>query len=85
MPHHVSQKIPSYNLRMATDSLRQNWGKVRAGGAWREWWRRFLVRFAISSCDTLSFVPLIVVGGVFGREIKELYSMYTLYIDRMWW
>lgn len=26
VPHHVSVAIPSYNLRMAHDSLRQNWG-----------------------------------------------------------
>jgi fatty acid desaturase len=28
VPHHVSPKIPWYNLRKATDSLRQNWGEV---------------------------------------------------------
>ena len=27
VPHHVSSKIPWYNLRAATDSLRSNWGK----------------------------------------------------------
>lgn len=26
VPHHVSSKIPWYNLRKATDSLRENWG-----------------------------------------------------------
>lgn len=26
VPHHVSTAIPSYNLRMAHESLRQNWG-----------------------------------------------------------
>lgn len=26
VPHHVMSKIPWYNLRAATDSLRQNWG-----------------------------------------------------------
>ena len=26
VPHHVSTAIPSYNLRMAYDSLKQNWG-----------------------------------------------------------
>jgi acyl-lipid omega-6 desaturase (Delta-12 desaturase) len=26
VPHHLSTAIPSYNLRMAHDSLRQNWG-----------------------------------------------------------
>lgn len=29
VPHHVNSKIPWYNLRKATDSLRQNWGEVR--------------------------------------------------------
>lgn len=28
VPHHVNSKIPWYNLRAATDSLRQNWGEV---------------------------------------------------------
>jgi fatty acid desaturase len=28
VPHHVNSKIPWYNLRSATDSLRQNWGQV---------------------------------------------------------
>ncbi|GIL92555.1 hypothetical protein Vretimale_18971 [Volvox reticuliferus] len=27
VPHHVSSKIPWYNLRKATNSLRQNWGE----------------------------------------------------------
>ncbi len=26
VPHHVSSKIPWYNLRAANDSLRKNWG-----------------------------------------------------------
>ena len=30
VPHHVNSKIPWYNLRSATDSLRQNWGQVGA-------------------------------------------------------
>ena len=29
VPHHVASKIPWYNLRMANDSLRKNWGQVR--------------------------------------------------------
>lgn len=28
IPHHVSPRIPSYNLRAAHESLQQNWGKV---------------------------------------------------------
>lgn len=31
VPHHVSSKIPWYNLRKATESLRKNWGQVRPG------------------------------------------------------
>lgn len=27
VPHHVMSKIPWYNLRAATESLRQNWGE----------------------------------------------------------
>lgn len=30
VPHHVNSKIPWYNLRAATDSLRQNWGQVHS-------------------------------------------------------
>ena len=30
VPHHVNSKIPWYNLRAATDSLRRNWGEVSA-------------------------------------------------------
>lgn len=29
VPHHVNSKIPWYNLRMANESLRKNWGEVR--------------------------------------------------------
>ena len=29
VPHHVSSKIPWYNLRKAYASLKQNWGEVR--------------------------------------------------------
>ena len=28
VPHHVSSKIPWYNLRLAHNSLQQNWGQV---------------------------------------------------------
>lgn len=33
VPHHVASKIPWYNLRMANDSLRKNWGQVRPSAA----------------------------------------------------
>ena len=28
VPHHVSSKIPWYNLRLAHNSLKKNWGEV---------------------------------------------------------
>lgn len=37
VPHHVSPKIPWYNLRKATDSLRQNWGDYMTEARWN--WR----------------------------------------------
>lgn len=37
VPHHVNSRIPWYNLRKATDSLRQNWGEymTEASFNWR--------------------------------------------------
>ena len=37
VPHHVMSKIPWYNLRAATDSLRKNWGEymTEASFNWR--------------------------------------------------
>lgn len=29
IPHHISPRIPSYNLRAAHQSLQENWGKVQ--------------------------------------------------------
>jgi omega-6 fatty acid desaturase (delta-12 desaturase) len=46
VPHHVSQKIPSYNLRLATDSLRQNWGKYMNEATWN--WR--LMKTIFTDC-----------------------------------
>ncbi|CAL8462214.1 g1745 [Coccomyxa elongata] len=37
VPHHVNSKIPWYNLRAATDSLRQNWGQYMTEASWN--WR----------------------------------------------
>lgn len=28
IPHHISPRIPSYNLRAAHESIQENWGKV---------------------------------------------------------
>ncbi|KAK9842044.1 hypothetical protein WJX81_005821 [Elliptochloris bilobata] len=34
VPHHISTKIPWYNLRAATDSLRANWGQYMTEAKW---------------------------------------------------
>lgn len=42
VPHHVMSKIPWYNLRAATDSLRQNWGEYMTEATFN--WRMLKVR-----------------------------------------
>lgn len=44
IPHHISPKIPSYNLRAAHKSLQENWGKVTSimpisfyASSWNKW------------------------------------------------
>ncbi|KAH9299246.1 hypothetical protein KI387_030928 [Taxus chinensis] len=46
IPHHISQKIPSYNLRLAHDSLRKNWGKYLNEAKWS--WR--LMKTIMTKC-----------------------------------
>jgi omega-6 fatty acid desaturase (delta-12 desaturase) len=46
IPHHISQKIPSYNLRLAQDSLRKNWGKYLNEAKWN--WR--LMKTIMTKC-----------------------------------
>ncbi|KAJ7552407.1 hypothetical protein O6H91_06G054400 [Diphasiastrum complanatum] len=46
IPHHISQKIPSYNLRMAHNSLQQNWGKYLNEAKWN--WR--LMKTIMTEC-----------------------------------
>ncbi|CAK8571093.1 unnamed protein product [Lathyrus sativus] len=46
IPHHVSPKIPSYNLRAAHESLRQNWGKYMNEARWN--WR--LMKTIMTEC-----------------------------------
>lgn len=46
IPHHISQKIPSYNLRLAHDSLRKNWGKYLNEAKWN--WR--LMKTIMTKC-----------------------------------
>ncbi|VVB17301.1 unnamed protein product [Arabis nemorensis] len=37
IPHHISPRIPSYNLRAAHDSIQENWGKYTNLATWN--WR----------------------------------------------
>eukprot|EP01018_Ginkgo_biloba_P010095 Gb_24358 [translate_table: standard] len=46
IPHHISQKIPSYNLRLAQDSLRKNWGMYLNEAKWN--WR--LMKTIMTKC-----------------------------------
>ncbi|CAO2822512.1 unnamed protein product [Amaranthus hypochondriacus] len=46
IPHHVSPKIPSYNLRAAQQSLDENWGKYLNKAVWN--WR--LMRTIMTTC-----------------------------------
>lgn len=46
IPHHISQKIPSYNLRLANESMRQNWGKFLNEAKWN--WR--LMKTIMTTC-----------------------------------
>uniref|UniRef100_A0A803LTG4 Fatty acid desaturase domain-containing protein n=1 Tax=Chenopodium quinoa TaxID=63459 RepID=A0A803LTG4_CHEQI len=46
IPHHISPKIPSYNLRAANQSLNENWGKYLNKAVWN--WR--LMRTIMTTC-----------------------------------
>ncbi|NP_001413388.1 omega-6 fatty acid desaturase, chloroplastic [Spinacia oleracea] len=46
IPHHISPKIPSYNLRAANQSLNENWGKYLNKAKWN--WR--LMRTIMTTC-----------------------------------
>lgn len=46
IPHHISPRIPSYNLRAAHESLEQNWGKYLNKAKWN--WR--LMRTIMTTC-----------------------------------
>ncbi|KAH7433974.1 hypothetical protein KP509_07G095400 [Ceratopteris richardii] len=46
IPHHISQKIPSYNLRLANESLRKNWGQYLNEARWN--WR--LMKTIMTDC-----------------------------------
>ncbi|KAI3814672.1 hypothetical protein L1987_14316 [Smallanthus sonchifolius] len=46
IPHHVSSRIPSYNLRDAHKSLQENWGKYLNEASWN--WR--LMKTILTIC-----------------------------------
>lgn len=46
IPHHISSRIPSYNLRAAHQSLRDNWGKYLNEATWN--WR--LMKTILTVC-----------------------------------
>ncbi|EPS71733.1 chloroplast omega-6 fatty acid desaturase, partial [Genlisea aurea] len=46
IPHHISPRIPSYNLRAAHQSLRDNWGKYLNEATWN--WR--LMKTILTVC-----------------------------------
>ncbi|KAG8372580.1 hypothetical protein BUALT_Bualt12G0080800 [Buddleja alternifolia] len=46
IPHHISPRIPSYNLRAAHQSLQQNWGKYMNEATWN--WR--LMKTILTVC-----------------------------------
>ncbi|KAF1870561.1 hypothetical protein Lal_00025747 [Lupinus albus] len=46
IPHHISPKIPSYNLRAAHKSLQENWGKYLNEATWN--WR--LMKTILTMC-----------------------------------
>ncbi|GAU18329.1 hypothetical protein TSUD_202180 [Trifolium subterraneum] len=46
IPHHISPKIPSYNLRAAHKSLQENWGKYLNEASWN--WR--LMKTILTVC-----------------------------------
>ncbi|XP_077238106.1 omega-6 fatty acid desaturase, chloroplastic-like isoform X2 [Tasmannia lanceolata] len=46
IPHHISPRIPSYNLRAAHQSLQENWGKYLNEATWS--WR--LMKTIMTTC-----------------------------------
>ncbi|KAK1323106.1 hypothetical protein QJS10_CPA02g01281 [Acorus calamus] len=50
IPHHISPRIPSYNLRAAHQSLQENWGKYLNEANWN--WR--LMKTIMTTCHVYS-------------------------------
>uniref|UniRef100_A0A0E0ICI8 Fatty acid desaturase domain-containing protein n=1 Tax=Oryza nivara TaxID=4536 RepID=A0A0E0ICI8_ORYNI len=72
VPHHISPRIPSYNLRAAYDSIKQNWGKYINEASWN--WR--LMKTILTKCHVYDkdryYVPFDEVAPEESQPIKFL-------------
>lgn len=72
IPHHVSSKIPSYNLRAAHQSLQENWGKHMNEATWN--WR--LMKTILTVChvynEEKNYIPFDVVAPDVSQPIAFL-------------
>eukprot|EP00475_Leptophrys_vorax_P025466 TRINITY_DN3567_c0_g1_i1.p1 TRINITY_DN3567_c0_g1~~TRINITY_DN3567_c0_g1_i1.p1 ORF type:complete len:476 (+),score=13.66 TRINITY_DN3567_c0_g1_i1:77-1429(+) len=63
IPHHVTTRIPSYNLRLANDALRKHWGKYMNEATWN--WR--LMKNIFAECHVYdrekNYVPFDALDG----------------------
>jgi len=72
VPHHISPRIPSYNLRAAYDSIKQNWGKYVNEANWN--WR--LMKTILTRCHVYDkeryYVPFDELAPEESHPIKFL-------------
>lgn len=72
VPHHISPRIPSYNLRAAYDSIKQNWGKYVNEANWN--WR--LMKTILTRCHVYDkeryYVPFDELAPQESQPIKLL-------------
>ncbi|KAJ1268628.1 hypothetical protein BS78_07G149400 [Paspalum vaginatum] len=72
VPHHISPRIPSYNLRAAYDSIKQNWGKYVNEANWN--WR--LMKTILTRCHVYDkdryYVPFDELAPEESQPIKFL-------------
>ncbi|ONM04465.1 Omega-6 fatty acid desaturase chloroplastic [Zea mays] len=72
VPHHISPRIPSYNLRAAYDSIKQNWGKYVNEANWN--WR--LMKTILTRCHVYDkeryYVPFDELAPQESQPIKFL-------------
>ncbi|KAK0572555.1 hypothetical protein LWI29_033414 [Acer saccharum] len=72
IPHHVSTRIPSYNLKAAHESLHQNWGKYMNEAKWN--WR--LMKTIMTVChiydETKNYISFEEVAPEESEPIKFL-------------